>query len=190
MTGASVRTVVAQRTRAAHEALHEHAQIRQLIEPSLSQGQYVSVLSGFHAVYRAAEYRRKHSTFWLQFNLAEHCAALRSDIGSNASVETARLPDVDGAPGILGLLYALHGAQFGSSVILRNVRHVLPTAPCRYFSMGTRPRIWRELVAAMEDYRGAPGAVDHIVSGARSAFSALDAACALKTNQGTGALSA
>lgn len=171
MSVGGMRRYVAEATRAAHERLHQHPQIGALVAPGLTLATYQDVLRAFSVVLHGAERRRKDVAVWPGLSLAPACAALRVDCGGAPSPTVpAELAGMHSRAEILGMLYALHGAQFGGTVIDRHVGASLPDAPRAYFSRGTDPMQWRKLLEAME----AQTRPAQIVEGALCAFAALD----------------
>lgn len=146
----TARAEIAEKTRTAHEALHHHPVISRLLADDLSLPEYARILSVFRDVYVAAEERRCALGVWPEFSLARQCQALCQDAPSPVETTAHALHAITTVEEALGMLYALHGAQFGSAVISKHLKKSLPMAPMAYCGLRTEPDRWRSLVAELD----------------------------------------
>lgn len=167
----SIRRLIARETRTAHERLHTHPLIGRLVSPQLTTDDYMIVLRGFRDIYCQAEARRSELGFWSELSLADQCLSLRADCGGTLPPAGVAFAETMSASQMLGVLYALHGAEFGASVIRKNLDMHLPDAPKAYFARRPHPEKWRNLTSLMESCRPAEGERRQIVQGALTAFS-------------------
>lgn len=175
--GATVRRLLAARTRAAHEALHLHPWIASLARPGLTHRRYRAVLGAYHGFFVGVESERERLVELPQLSLRPAITALASDAATSrrdADRDSAsgvpRLPD---RPALLGALYVLHGAGFGASVLNRAVRTALPDAPRAYLGSATARETWRRLEDELEAYGGDDAACRRLIDGATATFSAF-----------------
>ncbi|GFE51179.1 hypothetical protein So717_29320 [Roseobacter cerasinus] len=88
---------------------------------------------------------------------------------------------------VLGMLYTLHGAQFGGAVIRQHLKQTLPMAPMAYYGLKPDPQNWKSLVVELDQSCKQKGALDCISTGARQTFELIDAVASAANAAGIGA---
>lgn len=150
----SVRAWLADETRCAHEALHQHILFAPLVSKDLTETTYYRVLLAFLTVFQGIEQRRDVLNFFPEFSLHREIAALKKDLeneGGPGPLPT--LSYISNQATLLGALYTALGSAFGGAVIARNIRTCLLSASTRYFGLPSCPNRWRALTSALEDHR-------------------------------------
>lgn len=150
----SVRRALAEHTRTAHETLHHHPWIGCLISPTLTQGQYFSVLNAYLQFYRRIEDERNRLGVFESLNLSDAVTNLQSDTFfiDEAKCQSTKYEGItlDSAGSVLGALYVLHGARFGAAILNKQVSVSLPAVPRQFLQNTTPKQQWRELTDAIE----------------------------------------
>ena len=163
-----VREMLARRTAALHSGLDNDPVIGGLMAPDLDLASYRRALGALRTTFSRVETARLAQAVWPQFAVGREVAALSSDLATPCG-RTVPAP-LQGAAEVLGALYVMHGAAFGARVVARHLRSVLPEAPMTYFTMARDARVWSRLIAALEGYAGDPDGLEHLNSGASTAF--------------------
>ncbi|MEM7732359.1 MAG: biliverdin-producing heme oxygenase [Pseudomonadota bacterium] len=162
----TVRSFLATKTGAEHQALHDHPLFSKLISEDLTTSEYMACIDVQFRAFGAIEAVRVRLEAYGEFSLKPQIAALAEDLDHpDMSRDALRftMPDQ-----VLGALYVAHGSQFGRAVIRRALQKNLPNAPRAYFDMPTDAKGWRVFLQAME----ATGPVhsDALLHGAIVAF--------------------
>ncbi|WP_299963695.1 hypothetical protein [uncultured Roseobacter sp.] len=147
----------------------------------MSRAEYKTILRGYRIVFDAAEAQRAVLAIWGRFSLSAHCTALALDAEVEHKPDMALFQSLRCPPAVLGMLYTLHGAQFGGGVIQRNLLQVLPDEAHHYFSMGTQPALWRDLTATLDRDCQTKAAREQVIMGATTVFQTLAETCAPDT---------
>lgn len=169
-----VRRRLAERTKLAHEALHDHPRIARLLSPQLTEAQYTALLAAFCSFFVGVEQRRWALHAWPELSLDRPIARMRQDLGQlgrpEAPLSTPELPQVSGPLACLGFLYVLHGSAFGGPVLAKRVGRSLPAAPRGYLSAKLDLDQWRRLTAALDEAGRAPNGFGTLAAAADQAF--------------------
>lgn len=175
----TVRADLARHTRADHEALHNHPWLSRLSQPGLSLPIYAAILRAYSALHFAIEAQRHALAVYPTLSLAPLCRALAADLDAlpkHPGASLWPLPALREASDVLGALYVLQGARFGARSLRASVDRALPGAPRYFFDAEMPPRLWRDLVRAL-DAQGADGeGRARLLAGARRTFHAVGAA--------------
>ena len=162
----TVRSFLATKTGAEHQALHDHPLFSKLVSEDLTAQEYTACMEAqFHTFGRIEAARATldaHSTFTLESQIA----ALSEDLQHPGTPDHAL--DLRTADEVLGALYVAHGSQFGRAVIRRALQTNLPDEPRAYFDLPTDAAGWRRFLQAME--ATGPGQSDSVLRGATLAF--------------------
>lgn len=163
-----VRAHVALSTRDLHAALHEDAVLGRLTAQDITPQCYRLALGVLQAFYVCVERERSRQDVFPQLSLMEVCAALQSDIGQT-TLPTPKLSFV-GQDELLGGLYVAHGASFGRSSFRANIADKLSYLPQTFLNLTIEKKLWRSLVAVMEERGGTPAVAQSIEAGAAKSF--------------------
>ena len=166
----TARIRIKRATDAVHTRLHGVAALSRLAASGVTAAQVRTALTFFHALYHHIEETRRAVHVWPEFSLHRELAALDRDLDGAAPPPAEPGPQVS-ASALLGQLYVAHGAAFGRSTFLPNVRAHAPDAPSAFLCLKSDPEQWRSLVRTL-DRIGVqdPGALAEIEGGALSAF--------------------
>lgn len=165
----TARAEVAELTRDAHLALHVHPVLVRLQDDTLTVDEYLRVIKGMHQVYTAAEARRRALKVWPSLSLERQCAALERDVHPR-DLAPLSLSGIASEAAALGMLYTLHGAQFGASGILKKLERSLPAVPHTFYSLKPDSDLWRRLGAALNEVPVGSPAFDEVIAAARDLF--------------------
>lgn len=173
----TARAEVAALTRDAHLALHGHPVLVRLQDEALTADEYRRVIRGMHQVYTAAEARRRALMVLPSLSLERQCAALERDVG-HPYPTLLSLSGIASEAAALGMLYTLHGAQFGASGILRKLERSLPAVPHAFYGLKPDADLWRRLGAALNEIPIGSPAFDEVTAAARDLFAQVGRAVA------------
>lgn len=168
----TVRSHVADQTRAIHNALHENAVLRQLTAPDITQPQYRHALRVLSCFYNAVERERQRTAEWHGFALGAECSALARDLGENS--DPAISLSFENRFELLGGLYVAHGASFGRTQFRRNLEQALPDVSRHFVDLRMNKDVWRSLTSRMEEDGQAETTLKAMVSGASRSFHAVE----------------
>lgn len=173
---ASVRGLLAERTQGPHLILHEHPDLRLLVDRELTRAHYHAILANFLVIVQAAERQRSAVGHWSDLSLAPAIAALEYDLANVDGLDcvAVEMDWVTCPVSSLGMLYVLHGASFGGRVIAKNVQATLPAVSVRFFARGIEPALWRSLVDRLDCYRTQPLAIQCMTASAVATFQSFD----------------
>jgi heme oxygenase (biliverdin-IX-beta and delta-forming) len=178
-------TALRDATADAHQALHVHPVLRDLVTPRLTQDYYLAVLSGFYGFYAGIEpYLAKSGHPDLrEFSPARATSDLASDLTrlshkpENLSVYAPETVEFDLARAV-GFLYLREGSTLGGQQISKNLLKVLglrPGVENRFFQgygaeTGAKWKAFQQKLLDLEDH------VDHDAASesAFEFFTALD----------------
>ncbi len=171
------RATLADQTRTAHEALHDHFWISQLSQPTLTVDVYARLLTAYHRFYTTVELQREHRRQFGDLSLSGVIASLRADLdvlvpARSGPSDALALPYRTDAA-LLGALYVLHGARFGARILSRNVAQALPDAPQNYLLFAGPRTLWPSLLDALETTGQTPGQLRAMILGANRTFEAF-----------------
>ncbi|MEM9269490.1 MAG: hypothetical protein AAGA78_11200 [Pseudomonadota bacterium] len=169
----SARAQVAEASREAHQALHVHPVFERLLSTDVELEDCLRALISLQAVYAAAEARRAELGVWEDLNLARQCAALAVDVGAVDRERLASMAFVQTRLDALGLLYTLHGAQFGSPGIAAHLSKHLPSGPLAFYGLKPNAALWRVLVAELEASAENTADLERIAKASNAAFSVI-----------------
>ncbi|MEO0372491.1 MAG: biliverdin-producing heme oxygenase [Pseudomonadota bacterium] len=162
----TVRSFLATKTGAEHQALHDHPLFSKLVSEALAAEEYSACMEAQLRAFRAIEAAREGLNAHAGFTLAPQIAALSEDLQHPDPSDDAL--DLRTADEVLGALYVAHGSQFGRAVIRRAVQANLPGEPRAYFDLPTDAAGWRAFLQAMEATD--PGQSGAVLRGATLAF--------------------
>ncbi len=177
-TRQSVRQMLAERTRQAHETLHEHPWIASLVDPGLTIGRYCTVLGAYHGFYNHVVEACSGHELPASLSLAPARDRLNYDLDclNRYHQDNPQIPvelTVDGPVELLGALYVLHGSGFGATILNRNVRRVLPDAPRHFLGSGTARESWQQLILELECFSRDDLAREKLFNSASATFYAF-----------------
>ncbi len=165
----TVRSFLATKTGAEHQALHDHPLFSKLVSEDLTADEYMACLDAQLRAFHGIEAARQRLGAHGEFNLTAQIAALSGDLDQpDVPQQTLPLTTPDEA---LGALYVAHGSQFGRAVIRQALQTNLPDEPRTYFDMPTDAQGWRTFLEAMETTD--PGRSDAVLHGATVAFALM-----------------
>lgn len=159
-------------TSAAHNNLHVHRIISELLSQSLSNERYEQILGSYHAFYNEAEKCRMDLSVFPDFSLSASVADLAGDVNSKVTDH----PDfswVDDPISCLGVLYVLHGSLLGAKVIRKSLRKNSSIRSMNFFSREMDLNVWKSLVNKIEDLGKDSDKLDRIIESANRTFSSL-----------------
>ncbi|MEO0772867.1 MAG: biliverdin-producing heme oxygenase [Pseudomonadota bacterium] len=165
----TVRSFLATRTGAEHQALHDHPLFSKLVSQDLTAGEYTACLEAQLRAFQGIEAARVAQNAHEGFALVAQIAAMSEDLGPSVPARAAL--DLATADEVLGALYVALGSQFGRAVIRKALQTNLPDAPRAYFDMPTDATLWRAFLQTMEATD--PGQSDAVLRGATMGFAAM-----------------
>ncbi|MEO0443479.1 MAG: biliverdin-producing heme oxygenase [Pseudomonadota bacterium] len=173
----NVHHELASRTRDAHQSLHHHPLISQLVSPSLTANGYQMILSCYHGFFQSVETRREQYAYWAEFSLQSHIENLQKDL-RYYSIDQEKRPSISldwlqCKVSILGALYVLHGSGFGARVIAKQLNNTLPEHPHHFFSQNTNKRHWQQLLNNLSLAVDTEHRFELLVSSAQNTFYTL-----------------
>ncbi len=174
----TVRTQLAEHSKAAHLALHQHPDLLLLERQGLHLEHYARILTAYFQFQNAVEAARNRLNLWPELSLRPGIEALASDIAALAPIHPLHLPRLgrmEERTGTLALLYVFTGAQFGGKVIAKALQSQNPAAPVGYFSLGSSPEKWRTLCAILEEEGQDPDALKAMKHTTRNGFETFGA---------------
>ncbi|MEM6587814.1 MAG: biliverdin-producing heme oxygenase [Pseudomonadota bacterium] len=162
----TVRSFLATKTGAEHQALHDHPLFSKLVSEELTAEEYAACIDAQFRAFQGIEAARQRLDAYGDFTLMPQISALSEDL-DHPTAPQEELPFTT-PDEVLGALYVAHGSQFGRAVIRRALQTNLPNEPRAYFDMPTDAKGWRTFLQAMEATD--PGKSDAVLHGATVAF--------------------
>lgn len=163
----TVRSFLATKTGAEHQALHDHPLFSKLVSEDLTSAEYMACLDAQFRAFRAIEDARQRLDAHREFTLVPQITALSDDLRHPPDPGQDTLL-FDTPDEVLGALYVAHGSQFGRAVIRQALQANLPDEPRAYFNMPTDAPGWRTFLQVME--ATGLGRSDAVLRGATVAF--------------------
>jgi len=171
-TECSLHEMLVLRTNDAHQALHHHPSIGQLLTSDLTPERYLTIMLAYQSFFAGAEDKRQQLKLWQQFSLQVQVQRLRKDISvllpakssskkpfeaqfkQSAEGRTKRCQNSDfswmtGRLPCLSVLYVMHGSAFGAKLMAKYLRKSLPELPHYFFSGGIDEGNWRLLIQSL-----------------------------------------
>jgi heme oxygenase len=160
---------VADATRAAHEALHQHSVLNRLLANDIDLKEYHLILVRHLAFYQAAEQTRDSFSLLPMLSVMPEIRLLQKDAPGRLPNQRIEI-SMETPEQALGLLYVLYGSRFGARLIARSLRKSLPDEPHHFFGTPGKTAQWRQLLETMEGIQQDRSAVAETMRGAQEAF--------------------
>ena len=157
-----VHRMLVERTNKAHETLHNHPIISQLLAKDIPVNLYHRILVAYYRFFLGVENRRKHLSTWDEFSLQLQLTRMERDLNTfECRDDLLELKPMAQHTDIMdpywiscpiscfGGLYVLHGSAFGAQMMHHCLKKSLPTLPHYFFSGGIQRDCWELLTAKL-----------------------------------------